>query len=694
MGIKRIFVNWLLKDASSAAGASNISEAQGTQPYHPAIPHELLIQRITSWVYAAINRNSSTASRVPLRLYARKPSGKQKARFPTRIVKGHELEYMRHKSSVAKMIANTEEVVEVLDHPLLTLLNNVNQFANAFDLLMHCFGSLDATGNGYWQKVRKGGLNTPPTEIWPRAPHQIKILPDPKKFIKGFEFGSGAQKIVVRPEDMVHFKYVSLKDNIAGVGPLEAAVTAADLSVAMNQYEVGMFKNGGVPDVVLSYKESVSPAEKKRVRVDYRRSFGMGRSGNLMIAEGGATIAPYSLSPKEMGFLQGRKWSREEILGIFGVPTAFVEVQNISRANAHEAKVIYAEQTIEPRLTLVEQKLNEQLVPDFDDNLFLSFDDPRPIDHEMRLKQIEIRLKNKMTTVNEERAIDGMEPVEWGEEPIITAPPAFGGSEPEESPEEEKRYRKQPILNRPAATFEPTWFIQKLEDYFLKVKLSILAKVLDEHFKQIKTKALADDLVAGWFDMEAMQTELRMVSMPFVRASMMIGGERALRKIVDIPFNPMHPGILGALEQRSGIIVNATHTTREAVRKAVAEGIAAGEGAVPIRKRISEVFDKASRYQAATIARTETIWAFNEGAVQGYIQSGIVSRKEWLTAADDRLCAWCAEMNGRTVEVTRAFIEKGEGLEVGGLRMETDYTDIGHPPLHSNCRCTIIPVLE
>ncbi len=690
VSIRTFLRDWILKDASSIIGGSNISAAQGNSPYAPIVPPGLLVARMRSWAWKCINLNARTAAKIPLRLYARKATSSQKARWPIRSVSHTRLDYMLSKANTAGSITGSLELVEVLNHPLLDLLRNVNDFMNAFDLQYHLVQSLEATGNAYWRKVRKAGIVT---DLWPLPPHQVKVLPDKKRFIKGYEYGAGSEKIQVPVDDMINFKYQTLRDNLYGMGPMEASVQAIDLSNAMNTYETNMFNNGGQPNLGLTYPENVTvnADEIKRVKTDFRRQFaGAANSGKLAVMTGGAKLAPISMSAKEMSYLKGRQWSREEILGIYGVPTAFVEVQNISRDNAHEAKVLYAELTIEPILIMNEEKLNEQLTPDFDDNLLLAYDDPRPVDSDLRLKQIDVRLKNKMTTVNEERAIDGMDAVAWGDEPIITAPPVFGG--PESEPE--RHFRKQPQVARPAATFEPGLFIARLEDYFFRVKLAVLANITDDQFKQINVKVLPDDVVAGWFNMDLMQSELARVSMPFVRASMLIGGERALRKVADLPFNPMHPGVLGALLEREGKIVDATFTMQNNVRRSVAEGIAAGEGAGPIRKRVADVFDTAGPIAARRIARTETIWAFNEGAVQGYMQSGIVSHKEWLTAADDRLCPWCAEMNGRTVEITRAFWEKGEFMDVENQRLEFEYTDIGHPPLHPNCRCSVIPVLD
>jgi hypothetical protein len=98
------------------------------------------------------------------------------------------------------------------------------------------------------------------------------------------------------------------------------------------------------------------------------------------------------------------------------------------------------------------------------------------------------------------------------------------------------------------------------------------------------------------------------------------------------------------------------------------------------------------------IARTETIRASNAGAEESYKQSGVVTSKEWLVTADDRLCPACAEMDGEIIELGENYYNKGDEMSFGsGDEQGTlvfDYGAVAHPPLHPNCRCTLVPVVD
>ena len=81
-----------------------------------------------------------------------------------------------------------------------------------------------------------------------------------------------------------------------------------------------------------------------------------------------------------------------------------------------------------------------------------------------------------------------------------------------------------------------------------------------------------------------------------------------------------------------------------------------------------------SEERADMIARTETARADAQGNLAGYKASGQVESKEWLTAPD--CCDECQEIDGEIVGLDETFSTGDDG-----------------PPLHPNCRCSVLPVL-
>jgi SPP1 gp7 family putative phage head morphogenesis protein len=170
-----------------------------------------------------------------------------------------------------------------------------------------------------------------------------------------------------------------------------------------------------------------------------------------------------------------------------------------------------------------------------------------------------------------------------------------------------------------------------------------------------------------------------------------VGSDEMATLIVGVGFDVTNPRVSDFVAERTFKFAgDVTNTTYEAVRSQLLAGIAEGEGIPKLRKRIESVFENAGRVRSEMIARSEIIRASNFGAEEAYKQSGVVSGKEWLTAFDERTCDQCAAMNGKIVELGRNYFEKGD--EFMGLKL--DYEDVGYPPLHVKCRCTIVAVLR
>lgn len=140
-------------------------------------------------------------------------------------------------------------------------------------------------------------------------------------------------------------------------------------------------------------------------------------------------------------------------------------------------------------------------------------------------------------------------------------------------------------------------------------------------------------------------------------------------------------------------IASMNKTTKSKVRKVLSQAIIDGLSIDETARGIKEVFKEADTVRAQRIARTETLRAGNAGALEAYKQSGVVIGKQWFTAMDEMVCEWCAPMNGRVKALNNNFFHQGEsftGKDGGIIRL--DYSNIEEPPLHVNCRCTLIPI--
>lgn len=130
--------------------------------------------------------------------------------------------------------------------------------------------------------------------------------------------------------------------------------------------------------------------------------------------------------------------------------------------------------------------------------------------------------------------------------------------------------------------------------------------------------------------------------------------------------------------------------TLEKLNTTLAEGVSQGESLGKLQSRVSDVYSNLKGYEANRIARTETLKASNYATEWAYQQTGYVVGKQWVVNPD--ACEMCLELEGKTVELGEVYLSQGDTLDYGdGQQFLADYDDVDDPPLHPNCRCTIIP---
>jgi len=101
--------------------------------------------------------------------------------------------------------------------------------------------------------------------------------------------------------------------------------------------------------------------------------------------------------------------------------------------------------------------------------------------------------------------------------------------------------------------------------------------------------------------------------------------------------------------------------------------------------------------RAQTIARTESARAYTDGQNAAWEASGVVKGKTWLVSP--YACEFCEaaakEFGEKSVGVKDAFYERGATITgASGATMALDFDDTSGPPLHPNCRCSLLPVID
>lgn len=146
-------------------------------------------------------------------------------------------------------------------------------------------------------------------------------------------------------------------------------------------------------------------------------------------------------------------------------------------------------------------------------------------------------------------------------------------------------------------------------------------------------------------------------------------------------------------ETLQSVAEEAAPTVREVLTEGLAEGVNPREMARRLTKEVRTI----QRTRAEVLARTEVINSYSEATLDRYDragQDGVTVSGEFATADDSRVCPICEAIEGTeygTDEMRQAtFSYEADADEPDSLGGEYRV----RPPVHPQCRCAILPVIQ
>lgn len=217
-------------------------------------------------------------------------------------------------------------------------------------------------GNAYLYMTRTAGGRV--VELLPVSPSCVSINIDGNQISYTVTIGEAANQRVLRltNNELLHFKGLTL-DGYTGISPISynhALIAGEKASV---DYGNRIISEGATPHGVLETEGVLSDEAFENLRDSWKGAHGGDNNGNrVALLESGVTYKPISLSPVQIGLLDGRKYSRTEIAGIYRVPPHMIgEMSQATYSNIADQSKSFYRYTLAPWLTAIEQRLNHSL---------------------------------------------------------------------------------------------------------------------------------------------------------------------------------------------------------------------------------------------------------------------------------------------------------------------------------------------
>lgn len=132
-----------------------------------------------------------------------------------------------------------------------------------------------------------------------------------------------------------------------------------------------------------------------------------------------------------------------------------------------------------------------------------------------------------------------------------------------------------------------------------------------------------------------------------------------------------------------------TDSTRDLIQQVMKEAVEEGWSYDRIEQELTKESKDLTRNRSALIARTETVTATNQAAYFAAAKTGLMMKKEWLSANDDRVRMHHLQVNGSKVDMEGYFTVGTSRILLPGARVQENGLPTPAKEV-CNCRCVVL----
>jgi HK97 family phage portal protein len=614
----------------------------------------------------------------------------------------------------------SDEPVE--NTPINRLFDRPNPLMRGTQLFEALTIDLECYGNGLWwlgapARVNGAGLILP-SNIRRLDPNKVTIKLGPGDTPVLYLFSAPGQQLKIPAEEVLHFKYWNPNDETWGmswVGPARGEIEADAQASRWNRQ---FFIRGAEPGFILVPEGdmNISESSAERIRQSWiNRHAGVEKSHAPAIMPKGLKAEKTGIGQKDMDFVQGRRFSRENTLSTAGVPPAIAGILEYANyANMMPQLRIFFHLELLPRLAYIEDVIQTDLLDRFKTGLEGHFkvEAIMALADEIGTKsEVAVRLSSigvPLTLINERLELGlNLDGVAGADQPVNapaapgqpTAVPGHGGAPaaPEPPPPAPAQAESLVVMPRAWRSTELDAIWRRLVNHVHDLELQAesrwrthLRNLRDESIRNVGAafKAFSgaitrvDEQQKGppIFDLQNADQEAILAFEPIWRASMTRGVDSIAGQTgAAVDFHFTDPRVVQLLAGRRQEIRGVDERMLTDLHELLQEGLAERNTEEELKRLVIDFFG-GERANARTVARTETFSAYSGGRFEAMREARVRTHR-WVTARDARVRDEHIVLEGERVMVGAPFSN--------GLEYPHDPT--GEAGQVINCRCVTIP---
>ena len=211
------------------------------------------------------------------------------------------------------------EFEEVEDHPALEVIRVPNSWMTWHEVCQYWITHSELRGNAFAFKVRAGDGRV--RELLPLQPDMVGVLQNPDWSLV-YTVGSGHEGANGKygPDRVLHLRNLST-DGFKGHSTIQLHRDEIGLGLDMQRHASSTYRNGTNMGTVFQHPKTLSQPAYERLKASLGKEFGgVLNAGKPIITEEGMTVAKLGMTMEDAEFIESRRYTKQEIASIFGVP--------------------------------------------------------------------------------------------------------------------------------------------------------------------------------------------------------------------------------------------------------------------------------------------------------------------------------------------------------------------------------------
>ena len=355
-----------------------------------------------SAVYACIQLISGAMASLPLPIYERTTTGRQR-----------------------------------VDHPLWWLLNEQPlPRCSASTFWRYMMTSKLLHGDGFALIKRKSAFSPEIVSITPWHPLAVNVYLNGDRL--AYQFinyigGQGIESQMYDQDDVLHFTGVGF-NGLRSVSPLRHALrNAAGIALAADKYSAEFFSASAKPEIVIKTEMAKLSTEQKDLIIDAWKSIQQGDRTRPGVLGAGMSLQELTINAEEAQLLQSRMFQIEDIARIYGVPPFMIgHTQNTTSwgSGVEQMGIGFVKYTLSQHIVDAEQEINRKLF--LTEKNFCEFNTAGLERGDIKTRNESYRIglgragEPAWLTVNEVRLAENLPPIDGGDVLFVGTAPTGG----------------------------------------------------------------------------------------------------------------------------------------------------------------------------------------------------------------------------------------------------------------------------